>query len=160
MLHSKIKDDFYNMVIFDDDVKNIISYTPNFLVKYHDRTECIEIRTFYETQRADFKEKVNVLKNNFRKVGIEFTVVTENVIRETHRYLNNNMLIAALRHPSPVKEFEEIKTHIPRCNLSTQKLGKCIAKYGFKPCFIRRALAHKLIKADMSVHWSDININW
>jgi hypothetical protein len=97
MLHRKIKDDFYNMIIFDDDVldivsqpetfkfetdKNIISYTPNFLVKYHDRTECIEIRTFYETQRADFKEKVNLIKNHFRKVGIEFTVVTENVIRE------------------------------------------------------------------------------
>jgi hypothetical protein len=74
--------------------------------------------------------------------------------------LNNGMLKAALRHPSPVQEFEEIKTHIPRCNLSTQELGKCIANYGFKPCFIRRALAHKLIKADMSVHWSDININW
>jgi len=166
---SKLELDFFFSKLFDKGLLDILSqpetfkkirYTPDFYLRYIDRIIFIEVKYFKDTQTDDFKAKTEIRKTFFEELGAEYEVVTERTIRSSNLPMNSRLLIAGLKHPKPIVEFEKIKAMIPDCSLTISELTQLLVMKKFKPCFIRRALAHSVISADLKPRWSEIIINW
>jgi len=174
---STLERDFFDFIIFDDGLLDIISqpqtfkfkfklngkkhnYTPDYYLRYSNSKKIIEIKYFKDTQSIEFKDKTKILIAHFIDLGYQFEVVTEVTIRNSHQAANNRILRTGLNHPKPIDEFKKIKKTIPYCQMNLVDLVKRLKEFGFKPCFIRRALAHQLISADLKPRWSEIQIIW
>ena len=166
---SRLELDFFYSKLFDEGLLDILSqpetfkkirYTPDFYLRYADRIIFIEVKYFKYTQTDDFKSKTKIREAFFESKGAGYEVVTERIIRASNLPMNSRILVAGLKHPTPIAEFEKIKKLIPDCNLSVSKLTELLLKKKYKPCFIRRALAHRVISADLEPRWSDIIIKW
>lgn len=166
---SKLELDYFYSMIFEEGLLDIISqpqtfkkirYTPDFYLRYPDKNIFIEVKYFKETQSEDFKKKTKIRKAFFKELGAEYEVVTEKTIRASNLPMNNRIIVAGLKHPKPITEFKKIKKLIPSCNMSIGELIELLIENKCKPCFIRRALAHRVISADLTARWSDIQINW
>ena len=166
---SKLELDYFFSMLFEEGLLDILSqpetfkdirYTPDFYLRYADKIIFIEVKYFKHTQTDDFKNKTKVRESFFKGIGSEYQVVTERTIRASKLHINSRIIIAGLTHPKPIAEFEKIKEMIPNCNMSISKLTQLLLKKKCKPCFIRRALAHRIICADLSLRWSEIIIVW
>jgi hypothetical protein len=172
---STLERDFFDFIIFDDGLLDIISqpqtfkykwkgkkhnYTADFYLRYFNIKKIVEIKYLKETLSTEFKDKTSVLTAFFAELGFIFEVVTEEVIRNSHQAANNRILRTGLNHPKPIDEFKKIKKTIPNCHMNLIDLVERLKEFGFKPCFIRRALAHQLISADLKPRWSEIQIIW
>lgn len=166
---SALERDYFDYIMFDEGLVYMcsqpqtfkeINYTPDYYVEYDDRKKFIEIKYAAETQKPGFAEKIRQRTKFFKDLGFEYEVVTEETIRSSHKARNNRLIRMALEHKTPIEEFNKIKKIIPEINLSLKETTLLLIQHSFKPCFIRRALAHKLITADLSPAWSNIIINW
>jgi hypothetical protein len=166
---SKLELDYFFSMLFDEGLLDILSqpqtfkeirYTPDFYLRYSDKIFFIEVKYFKATQTDDFKNKTEIREAFFEGMGAEYKVVTERTIRASNLPMNSRIIIAGLKHPKPIAEFERIKKMIPHCNMSISKLTQLLLKKKCKPCFIRRALAHRVISVDLTPRWSEIQINW
>lgn len=172
---SRLELDYFNFIMFDHGLLDIISqpktfkfvyegkkyrYTPDYYLLYFKCEKIVEIKYFAKTQQPDFIDKQKAFTAYFAELGYVFEVVTEKTIRASLQANNNKILRLGLNHPVPIAEFSRIKKAIPKCHMCISELSEQLIKFEFKACFIRRALAHRVISADLKPRWSEIIINW
>ena len=174
-VESLLERDYVNLMLFNPDVIDLECqpepfticfndkkrrYTPDFRVTYADRVEIIEIKYEAELKELKFNEKSVFLKAYFEQKGTVFHVITETTIRVGSRAVNYQKLKSALLYEPPKQEFEQLKQSLPTGNLSNTELSLHLASIGIKNGFVRRALAHNLLSADLSAPWAKLQITW
>jgi hypothetical protein len=114
--------------------------------------------------QVDANTKKNIIKHGliesiFIERGIHFNVLTENVIRIGSRASNLSYLHPCWAHPSPIEELSKLCEKISFHEGNIQDWTRACEKHGFFPCLIRRAIAHKILKCDITLPWTNLYLS-
>lgn len=135
-------------------------YTPDFLVVIGDTTYIVEIKCQKEADSDTFQYKARVLKSFFAKQKQVFIVLTENDIRIGERAQNLKYLQAARKQQAPTKEIAEFLLALPYRTTTVGQFQQALRDSGLDPNLCRKAVAHKLINADLTQPWVDVELSW
>ena len=135
-------------------------YTADFIVINDTSIQAIEVKYKKETDNPLFKLKTRVLTEELGKHGIKFVVVTDEQIRVGQRAQNIRMLMSKLTLPSPLDEFQHLESAIPNGHMTVTQLIDLLPELKIDTSFIAKAVAHKLIRADLTLSWPQVILNW
>lgn len=135
-------------------------YTPDFLVVLGDITYIVEIKYQEEADSDTFQYKSRVLKSFFAKQKLLFIVLTEKDIQIGERAKNLKYLHSARKHQSPTKEIAEFLLALPYRSATISQFQQALRDSGLDPNLCRKAIAHKLINADLTQPWVDVELSW
>lgn len=172
---STLERDFFLLTEFEADVELIDSqppsfeyiindkkrrYTADFLVVKNGVKQLIEVKYKKDTLSHEFKSKAEVLTAFFNKLNIKFFVVTEESIRVGARAKNIEMLITRMKLPPPTEQFKVLQSLLPTANMSVSELNKFLLDHHIDPSLISRAVAHGMIKCDLTKKWKEAKLFW
>jgi hypothetical protein len=101
--------------------------------------------------------KHSVLKEEYSKLeNTTFRVLTEHDIRVGERSENFKMLKPCLKHQPPVKALEALLSNVKQSQLSLVELFDIADKQKIDRGVIKNAVAHQLLRADLTVAWKDL----
>ena len=135
-------------------------YTPDFIVKFNGTTYIVEIKPSKDTQSEEFKHKVRVLKHFFASQNQEFCVLTEHHIHIGERANNLRYLQMALRQSPPIAPIQQFLGSLPTRSMTVRDFQQALRTAELNPDLCRKAVAHKLVKADLTPSWADVALSW
>lgn len=135
-------------------------YTPDFLVVENGVRYIDEIKTQKAADKPEFKDKAKKLTEIYASKGEVFRVFTENHIRIGNRADNIRFLAPVLDTPHPVEEFESLLNATQIRSASLKGLSEFLEVLDIHPSFIRRAVAHHLIRCDLTIPWPRQQFHW
>ena len=103
--------------------------------------------------------KHRLIESHCADIGVHFSVVTEETIHSGERASNLSYLHPCWAHPSPVDEFSRLYDKVAFKEADMHTWITASKKHGFLPCLIRRAIAYKLLKCDITQSWSDLYLS-
>lgn len=174
-LESHIERDYFNWLHFENTATDVQTqpfsihyqhgksrrrYTPDFLVVEDDQQYVDEIKAYKHTLSEAFQAKKRRLTHLFGKDGRIFRVITERDLRIGHRAQNLRFLQPALRRPAPVDGMKQLMNRCPVQAVRLAELQHKLPSFGLEPCFLRRAIAHKLIRCDLTQPWPCLELSW
>jgi len=138
-----------------------VNYTPDSkkLAK-NGRNTIREIKYEKEAQTKENKEKFKFLEEQYEKKGETFEVLTEHDIRKGHRPENLAQLYPSLIHSSPVNEFRALTANITPKKKTLAQMHRIADRRGIPRVFVKRSIAHKLFRCDLTQPWSSLVLNW
>jgi hypothetical protein len=167
VLESDLEVAFLNLIDFEDFADNFemqpnsiwykkgrkwIRYTADAVIIINGHAIFIEIKYKKDANKEDLTVKHALLKQHFNKKGQYFLVLTEEDIRAGHRESNLCYLQPALSHPSPIEELKALLSLTKKTSMSIADFYKFQSKHKANDCLVRRAIAHKLILCDLTLH--------
>lgn len=174
-LESELELDYYNLLNFQRKAEYIQIQPPSIFYtvggkkrRYTPDFELIEDGNFYvdevkyvaDTLSPEFQRKAYRLSAFFRAQGKIFRVITENDIRVGKRAKNLQYLSPALRLPPPLDDFNRLCNSIQERQLPLIELQKLLVPLGIDASFPRRAIAHQLLKCDLTQAWPSLHVRW
>lgn len=135
-------------------------YTPDFLVIIDGTTYVVEIKPTKYTKGDHFQHKVRVLEAFFAKHDQRFVVRTERDIRIGERAKNLEYLQSAIQQQAPVEEVSRFLRTLPYKSTRVGNFQQSLRDKGLDPGLCRKAVAHKLVKADLTQKWADVELSW
>jgi hypothetical protein len=115
-----------------------------------------EVKYLIDANTPKNKLKHKLIEQHCVNHGIYFSVLTEIDIRVGERAANLCYLHPCWSLPSPVEELSQLCKKIDFTEATIQKWSTACTKNGFPPSLIRRAIAHKLIKCDITQPWTNL----
>lgn len=119
-----------------------------------------EVKFKYELGKPKNINKFNILAELYRTEDKVFRLMTEDEIRVGHRAKNLAFLAPAWAYKPPFDEFDSFSKKLKSKPSSISELHKQIVKHNQAHCLIRRAIAHRLIKCDITQPWSELHLSW
>lgn len=119
-----------------------------------------EVKYKKEAELPKNKEKYKGIKNAYISEGIEFRILTEDDIRVGARADNLKLLTPSLRHPAPYEEFRLLVNGLKWKRLHINVLQARCDKLKLPGWLIRRAIAHKLFKCDLTNPYDSLVLSW
>lgn len=174
-LESELELDYFNLLNFERKATSIQiqptsifymvankqrRYTPDFQVVEDGVCYVDEIKYESDTHSFEFQRKAYRLSVLFEQQHKVFRVVTEKDIRIGERAKNLRYLSPALRLPPPLDEFTRFCASTNTHEMPLAELQQCLKPLGIKPCFTRRAIAHQLLRCDLTQPWPSLIVSW
>ncbi|MAY43503.1 MULTISPECIES: TnsA endonuclease N-terminal domain-containing protein [unclassified Neptuniibacter] len=175
-LESKLEQDYFNLLNFERDAifvaqpesvrykhgAKLRRYTPDFEVTMQDGPVFVDEVKFSEETLSDyFQEKCYLLTRFFAREDKVFRVVTEKQIRVGKREQNLRFLQPALRSEQPHDEFLAFTKKLPIRTATISQIADLLQEHKFRPCLIRRAVAHRLFRCDLTQPWEpSLQLSW
>lgn len=135
-------------------------YTPDFLLEQDGQITLIEIKYSKHAESEVFQHKAKVLKEFFAAGGKKFVVLTEEDIRIGHRAQNLKFLRPVRSLPAPKETWEEVLVKLPSFVGGVTSLQDTLCRMGFESALVRQAIAHKLVKCDLTQRWDELMLSW
>lgn len=172
---STLEEDYYHLLEFDESVQYFRPqpftqpyligqkrhvYTPDFQVVQDGVAYLDEVKPFRNTLCPEFKRKVRRLTKLFSDDGFHFRVITEREIHLNHRHHNLRYLRPNLGFSAPLEEFERLREALPFRQSTVLALQEMLPGLGLSPCLVGRAVAHRLMQADLTQPWPDVVVSW
>lgn len=174
-IESALELDYLNLIRFQRQAEIIVSqpthieyvlnglprrYTPDFLVVEDDVRYIDEIKPQSAADKPKFRAKAEKLTEIYAARGEVFRVFTENHIRIGHRADNLRFLAPVLDTDPPTDEFETLLNATAIRKASLRGLSEFLEVIDIHPSFIRRAVAHQLIRCDLTKPWCEQSFHW
>jgi len=175
-LESKLEQDYFNLLNFERDAlfvaqpesveykhgAHIRRYTPDFEVTKQDGPIFVdEVKFVEDTLPDDFQEKCYLLTRFFAREDKVFRVMTEQQIRVGEREQNLRFLQPALRSDPPHDEFLAFIQKLSIRKATIADIASLLQEQGLRPCLIRRAVAHRLFRCDLTQPWGPgLQLSW
>lgn len=175
VLESDLEGDFFNWIDFEHFADNFQMqsepifyelygkkrrYTADAIIIIDGYATYIEIKYTKEAEDPELVIKHELLKELFKENGHGFEVVTEEDIRLGHRASNLSYLQPALSHPSPYDELKSLLSFTKKKSMSITDFYKFQIKHKANDCLVRRAIAHKLILCDLTLHLDELVLDF
>ena len=139
----------------------LVNYTPDSKkVTKNGKNVVTEVKYKKDAERQDNQEKFKFLETQYKDKGETFKVVTETNIYIGHRSDNLAQLYPSLIHPSPVKEFNALTKNISPKKKTITQMHQIADRRGIPRIFVKRAIAHKLFRCDLTQPWSALVLTW
>ncbi|WP_341939647.1 hypothetical protein [Marinimicrobium sp. C2-29] len=135
-------------------------YTPDAELSELGHVFVDEVKYWATSQRAKNLDKFNRIASLYEDEGKTFRMVTERDIRVGYRATNLRYLAPAWAHRSPQEEMERVQKLLPYRDAPIDKFLSDLTRNGFHPCLARRAIAHKLIRCDITLPWNRLYLTW
>ncbi|WP_417227902.1 TnsA endonuclease N-terminal domain-containing protein [Amphritea sp.] len=135
-------------------------YTPDFEVEMVEAVYVDEIKYVEDTLEPAFIDKVYVLTEYFKKKNKTFRVITETDIRLGERAENLRYLQRAVQQVPPTQEILGFLDSLSYQECTVSEFQQALQQAGQDPNLCGRAVAHKLINADLTQKWTDIVLSW
>lgn len=122
-----------------------------------------EVKYYEESIEPAVLHKHQVLKGLLEedeKKKTTFRVLTERDIRIGERAENYKMLKPCLHHPAPVKVMEALLSKVKQPQLSLWELYTLADNKRINRSVIKNAVAHKLLKTDLTKAWNELVFTW
>ncbi|HDM8129101.1 TPA: Tn7 transposase TnsA N-terminal domain-containing protein [Vibrio harveyi] len=172
---SSLERDCFNMLLFQDDVTDIVSqpdpiaishngrivrYTADFWVKRGDKEEYIEVKPYAKTLKPEFEAKVERIKKVFANDGATFSVITERDIYIGCR-AENCQHLKSLRHKVlSAVQVEAVRSLFqPRETLLISELQKKAIAKGIDNNTVLTAIANGVLSTDLSLTFDQLQIS-
>lgn len=174
-VESTLELDYLNLIRFEKTAESVESqpfsirfhlagrprrYTPDFLVVERGLEYVDEVKTRSAANNPEFCKKARKLSGFFRERGQIFRVLTEDDIRPGHQAQNIRFLTPVLDAPAPLGEYQTLLNATDKRSASISELQRLIEVLAMEPCFIRRAVAHKLLRCDLTKPWARLEFTW
>ena len=175
VLESDLEVDFFNLKEYENDFDNFemqpepifyyvngkkTRYTPDAVGIKDGVATYIEIKYAETADKPDLVEKHALIEELYEAKGAKFKVETELEIRGGHRPSNLSYFKPALSHPSPVQELSDLLRYTRKTHMHIHDFHALQRRYKAKDCLVRRAIAHKLIECDLTLHLDDLELDF
>jgi hypothetical protein len=175
ILESELELDYLNLRLFNRDFEYLkmqpgsIEFLHNGKVRrYSPDAQSIENGVCYfdeikystEVNKPEVAHKMSVLSEYYASNDQVFRVWTESEIRSGERHKNLLYLSPMFGFEPPHAEVDELVATLTSREIHILDLLEHINSRKLKPCLIRRALALKLLKADLTKKYDDLTIFW
>ena len=139
----------------------LVNYTPDSekSVKIG-RNTVREIKYAKDANTEENKEKFKFLEEQYDAIGKNFEVLTEHDIRKGHRPENLAQLYPSLIHSSPINEFKALTANITPKKKTLAQMHRIADRRGIPRVFVKRSIAHKLFRCDLTQLWSSLVLTW
>jgi hypothetical protein len=139
----------------------LVNYTPDSEKSYKvGRNTVREIKYAKDANTEENKEKFKFLKEQYDAIGKNFEVLTEHDIRIGHRPENLAQLYPSLIHSSPINEFKALTVNITPKTKTLSQMHRIADSRGIPRVFVKRSIAHKLFRCDLTQPWSSLVLSW
>jgi hypothetical protein len=135
-------------------------YTPDFFVVRDGVAFVDEVKPFYKTLDPEFQRTVRRFTKLFLDKGFHYRVITEKEIYSGERHHNLRFLHPKLGDAPPHQEFEQLCQALTERQFVVSELQEILPLHGLSPCLVSRAVAHRLMQADLTNHWPSIVARW
>jgi hypothetical protein len=135
-------------------------YTPDFFVVQDGVAFIDEIKPFKKTLEPEFQRKVRRLGKLFMNKGFHYRVITDQEIYCGERHHNLRFLHSKLCDAPPLVEFEQLCEALADREFSVSELQEILPLHGLSPCLVSRAVAHRLMHADLTNYWPSVRVSW
>lgn len=116
-----------------------------------------EVKYLKDTLKPAVAIKHQNLKNAFaREENTIFRVFTEEDIRVGQRAENLKYLQPCFNHPAPIEQIEALLKGVKSIEFTLSELYELADKKNIERITINHAIAHKLLKTDLTKHWNDL----
>jgi hypothetical protein len=138
-----------------------VNYTPDSKKFVKNGKDIVsEVKYAKDAQTKENQEKFKFLEEQYEKKGDIFEVRTEHDIRIGHRSDNLAQLYPCLIHLSPTSEFYALTENITPKKKTLTQIHNIADRRGIPRIFVKRSIAHKLFKCDLTQPWRSLVLTW